>query len=132
MASFLLIPIFEFLAIDVHIPHQFATQAKHCIFLDYPVSQRAYKLYDLATHQMFISHDVVFHETIFPYESIPSTSLNLAPVIPLFVSNPFPLVQQPSLPKPISPIQQPSSPNLVSLQPSPNSPPPEPILCCSQ
>ncbi|RVW40936.1 Retrovirus-related Pol polyprotein from transposon TNT 1-94 [Vitis vinifera] len=74
------------------------------------------------------SRDVVFHETIFPYESIPSPSSNSDPVIPLSISNLSPPVPQPSPPEPISPIQQPSLPNSVSTQPSPASLPPEPIL----
>jgi hypothetical protein len=63
-----------------------APRAKRCLFLGYPVCQKAYKLYDFTTHQMFTSRDVVFHETIFPYESIPSTSSNLAIFLPLLYS----------------------------------------------
>ncbi|RVW62418.1 Retrovirus-related Pol polyprotein from transposon RE1 [Vitis vinifera] len=96
------------------------------------VGQKAYKLYDLDTHQMFTSRDVVFHETIFPYESIPSPSSNSDPVIPRSIFDLSPPVQQPSPPEPISPIQQPSLPNSISTQPSPASLPPEPILRRSQ
>ena len=69
-------------ATDVHVPHKFASRAKRCIFFCYPASQKAYKLYDLDTHKMFTSCDVIFHETIFPYESISSNS---CPMVPLSV-----------------------------------------------
>ena len=81
---------------------------------------------------MLTSCDVVFHETIFPYESIPSPSLTSDHVIPLSISDPSPPIQQPLPPEPISPIQQPLPPNPVYTQLSPTSPPPEPILRRSQ
>ena len=31
-----------------------------------PIGQKAYRLYDLYTHQFFSSRDVIFHESIFP------------------------------------------------------------------
>lgn len=43
---------------------------------------KAYKLFDLDSHIVFISRDLVFHESIFPYASLPSTS-NLSSSLPL-------------------------------------------------
>lgn len=95
----------------MHISHEFAPRARHCIFLGYPVGQKANKLFDLTTHQMFTSRDVVFHETIFPYESIPPTSSTSVPVLPLSVSDT-------SQPDPIPPVpQSPPVPKTVSSQP---------------
>ena len=71
---------------------------------------------------MFTSRDVVFHETIFPYESISS---NLGPMVPLSVSDSSP-------PEPVSPVQQPTPPNPILPPQSPTSSPREPILRRSQ
>lgn len=101
-------------ATNVHISHKFAPRVKRCVFLSYPDGQKAYKLYDLATHQVFTSHDVIFHENTFPYESTtsdPSPSQNSAPVIPVVVSDPSPS-------EPLSTVQQtPSLEPVTSILP---------------
>ncbi|RVW93750.1 hypothetical protein CK203_043422 [Vitis vinifera] len=100
MGSFLLILISEFLGVWPMLlmctsPINLLLEPNDVFFLGYPVGQKAYKLYDLDTHQMFTSRDVVFHETIFPYESIPSPSSNSDPVIPLSISDLSPPVHNP-------------------------------------
>ena len=109
-------------ATDVHVPYKFAPRAKRCIFFCYPASQKAYKLYDLDTYKMFTSRDVIFHETIFPYEPISSNS---CPMVPLSVSDSSP-------PEPVSPVQQPTPLNPILHRQSPTSPHREPILRRSQ
>ena len=42
--------------------------AKACIFLGYPFGSKGYKLYDLSTKSCFISRDVVFRESVFPFK----------------------------------------------------------------
>ena len=74
---------------------------------------------------MFTSHDVVFHETIFPYESISSISSNSVPMVPLSVSDSSP-------PELVSIVQQPIPLNPILPPQSPISPSREPILCRSQ
>lgn len=45
-------------------------------FLCYPPCYKGYKLLNLETNELFISRDVVFHETIFPFKDThPSPSL---------------------------------------------------------
>ena len=43
-------------------------RAKPCMFLGYPFGNKGYKLYDLATKTCFLSRDVVFKESIFPFK----------------------------------------------------------------
>jgi hypothetical protein len=46
---------------------KFAPRAKPCMFLGYHFQQKGYKLFDLHTYSVFISRDVIFHESIFPF-----------------------------------------------------------------
>jgi len=46
---------------------KFDPRPKPCMFLGYHFHQKGYKLFDLHTHSIFISRDVIFHESIFPF-----------------------------------------------------------------
>jgi hypothetical protein len=48
---------------------KFHARAKPCVFIGYPSNSKGYKLYDLTTHSVFVSWDVVFHKHIFPFAS---------------------------------------------------------------
>ena len=45
-----------------------------CVFVGYPFGTNGYKLFNLDTHQFFVSKDAVFHEHIFSYTSFYYTS----------------------------------------------------------
>lgn len=53
---------------------KFNVGAVNCILLGYGIHQKGYKVFDLDKKQVFISRDVVFHETIFPFNSTDTIS----------------------------------------------------------
>jgi len=44
------------------------------VFLGYPFGQKAYKVLNLETHQVFTSRDVIFHEKVLPHHHISVTN----------------------------------------------------------
>jgi len=58
---------------------KFDSRAKRSIFVGYPTGQKSYKLYDLETKQFFVSRDIKFSETIFPFSLVTPTSTSFSP-----------------------------------------------------
>lgn len=47
---------------------KFSARGVPCVFLGYPQSQKAYKLLNLTNNVIFVSRDVKFYETSFPFK----------------------------------------------------------------
>ncbi|XP_070044962.1 uncharacterized protein [Nicotiana tomentosiformis] len=64
-------------------------RAAPCVLVGYPFGKKGYKLYNLSTRGIFVSRDIAFHESIFPFLlSSPSPS-SLVPSIPADDYYPF-------------------------------------------
>jgi len=62
-------------------------RANSCIFIGYPFNQKTYKLFDLKAKKVIVSRDVIFHETIFPFHSLPHSSDIPLPAISKYIPN---------------------------------------------
>nr|AWW15216.1 putative polyprotein [Leavenworthia alabamica] len=52
---------------------KFASRSRRCIFMGYPHGQKGWRLYDAENDEFFVSRDVVFSESVFPYATSMST-----------------------------------------------------------
>lgn len=53
---------------------KFMSQSRRRVFVGYPFGQKGWKLYDIETEEIFVSRDVIFFETIFPFRNSQSDS----------------------------------------------------------
>ena len=88
-----------------------------------PFGTKGYRLLDLKTHHIFVSRDVIFHETIFPFHQHkpqPQFSSNQSIQSPAFQT------QSPNMPSVVflQPCVDvvPTMPPLVDFQPTPQTP----------
>lgn len=65
---------------------KFASRKRKFVFIGYPQNQKGYKLYDLDTHELFVSRDVTFFEHIFPFHNSPLSSPD-QPIQPFYLAS---------------------------------------------
>jgi hypothetical protein len=58
----------------MNIQHKFDERSKSGIFVGYPFNQKGYRIYDMNTRKIYVSRDVQFYETMFPYQDLQSPS----------------------------------------------------------
>ena len=95
--------------------NKFSPRAVPTIFVGYPQGYKGYKLYSLDTKKFFVSEDVVFHESVFPFQIISQPQVILDPLLELVI--PIPIAN--TLPNPDQThSQSPQPPNSFNHDPT--------------
>lgn len=63
---------------------KFGERSRPCIFVGYPFGKKGWKVYDIERNEFLVSRDVIFQETVFPFEKSNSNS-SLSVESPLLV-----------------------------------------------
>lgn len=58
---------------------KFGSRSRHCVYLGYPFGKKGWRVYDKEKEEFLITRDVIFQETVFPFESILTSSSATGP-----------------------------------------------------
>jgi hypothetical protein len=58
----------------VHNAHKLQFRSRRCAFFGYSNMHKGFKYLDISTSRIYISHDVIFYENIFPFAELPNNS----------------------------------------------------------
>ncbi|XP_074293183.1 uncharacterized protein LOC141620135 [Silene latifolia] len=64
-------------------------RSRRSVFIGYPNNKKGWKLFDLETESIYVSRDVVFHESTFPFAATTTPPHNLSASDPIIPDEPF-------------------------------------------
>lgn len=110
---------------------KFDTRARKAMFLSFKDNTKGYILYNLNSHNIFVSRNVIFYDTHLPFKPFTSTSIPASdppqpqPPLDLDIEHIIPLTDPPIDSPPKSPKSHPPPSTAINMTPTSPSPSPD-------